>query len=169
MTVEHAVPEMNETLIGSAGALTGKSPQPLPERRAGSRRSPPQSGVGVGGDQPDPGQAAGDQVGEELVPRGPGLGGGHPHAEDLAVPVAVDAGGQQDDGVDHAAAFADLHRQGVGGHERERPSVIQRPVRNSSTIGSRSAAIRDTWDFDSESMPSVLTSLSIRRVLTPAR
>jgi hypothetical protein len=35
MTVEHAVPEMNETLIGSAGALTGKSPQPRPESEPG--------------------------------------------------------------------------------------------------------------------------------------
>ena len=31
------------------------------------------------------------------------------------------------------------------------------------------AAIRDTCDFDSPSMPRVLTSLSIRRVETPAR
>lgn len=35
MTVEHAVPEMNETLVGSAGALTGKSPQPRPESEPG--------------------------------------------------------------------------------------------------------------------------------------
>jgi hypothetical protein len=31
MTVGHAVPEMDETSIGSAGALTGKRPQPRPE------------------------------------------------------------------------------------------------------------------------------------------
>ena len=41
--------------------------------------------------------------------------------------------------------------------------------RNWSTCSSRSAAIRDTCDFDSEWIPSVLTSLSIRRVETPAR
>lgn len=84
--------------------------------------------VGIRGDQPDPRQAAGDEVGEELVPRRPGLGGGDAQAEDLAVPVAVDAGGEQDDGVDDPAAFADLHGERVGGHERERPGRIQRTV-----------------------------------------
>ncbi len=29
--------------------------------------------------------------------------------------------------------------------------------------------MRETWDFDSALMPRVLTSLSIRRVETPAR
>lgn len=41
--------------------------------------------------------------------------------------------------------------------------------RKASTCSSRSAAIRDTWDFDRALMPKVLTSLSIRRVETPAR
>ena len=35
MTVEHAVPEMNKALIGYAGVLTGKSPQPRPESEQG--------------------------------------------------------------------------------------------------------------------------------------
>ena len=34
--------------------------------------------------------------------------------------VVVDSGGQQGHGVDHSSAFADLHRQRVGGDERER-------------------------------------------------
>ena len=50
--------------------------------------------LGVGGDQPHPGQAAGHLVGEELVPRRPGLGRDHAQAEHLAMPVVVDAGGQ---------------------------------------------------------------------------
>jgi hypothetical protein len=37
MTVEHAVPEVNETLSGSAGALTGKSPQPQSKSEPGSK------------------------------------------------------------------------------------------------------------------------------------
>lgn len=41
--------------------------------------------------------------------------------------------------------------------------------RNSLTFSSRSAAMRDTCDFDSELMPRVFTSLSIRLVGTPAR
>ena len=47
-------------------------------------------------------------------------------AEDLAVPVSVDAGRDQDVDVDHPAALADLHRQRVRGHERVRARV-QRP------------------------------------------
>lgn len=56
-----------------------------------------EAGVGVAGDQPDSGQATGDEVGEELVPRRTGFAGGHADAEDLAVAVGVDAGGEQDD------------------------------------------------------------------------
>ena len=81
-----------------------------------------QAGVGVGGDQPDPGQPGG-QVLEERQPRGAGLGRSDLAAEDLPVPVAVDPGGHQHGRVDHAAALADLHRQGVGGHERVRAGV----------------------------------------------
>lgn len=75
-----------------------------------------------------PARAAGDQIGEETVPGRAGLGGRDLHAEDFAVPVAVDAGGQEHDGVDDPAALADLHRQGVGGHERERARLRQRAV-----------------------------------------
>jgi hypothetical protein len=103
---------------------------PLPGRAGQVRRDRlDQPGVGVGGDQADPGQAAGDEVGEELVPRR------HRfrlvatrRPEDLAVPVAVDPGGDQHDGVDHPAAFADLHRQRVRGHERERARLVQGAV-----------------------------------------
>lgn len=84
-----------------------------------------QPGVSVTGDQPNSAQAAGNQVGEELVPRWAGLAGGYPEAQDFAVSVAVDTGGQQHHRVDHPPAFADLHRQRVGGHERERAGGIQ--------------------------------------------
>ena len=49
------------------------------------------------------------------------------------------------------------------------PASVRGRWRKSSTIESRSAAIRDTWDFESPSIPNVFTSLSIRLVLTPAR
>jgi len=115
--------------------------------------------VDGGSDQPDSGQAAGDEVGEELVPPRTGFGCGHAHAEDLPVPVAVDAGGEQDDGVDHAAAFADLLGQGVGGDKGERAGGVEGAgAELLDVLVSRSASIRDTWDFNSESMPSVLTS-----------
>ena len=87
-----------------------------------------QPGVGVRSDQPDPGQTPGHQVGEELVPGRPGLGGGHPQAEDLAVAVAVDPGGNEHHGVDDSPALADFHGQRVGGHERERAGLAQGPV-----------------------------------------
>ena len=84
--------------------------------------------VGVGGDEADPSQAAGDEVGEELVPGRAGLAGRDAHAQDLPAPVRVLAGREHHDRVDDAAAFADLHRQGVGGDERERARVAERPV-----------------------------------------
>ena len=42
------------------------------------------------------------------------------------MPVSVDAGGDQDVGVDHPAALADLHRQRVRGQERVR-ALVQGP------------------------------------------
>lgn len=84
--------------------------------------------MGVGGDEADAGQAAGDEVGEELVPGRAGLVGRDAHAQDFAAPVRVDTRGDEDDGVDHAAAFADLHRQGVGGDEGERPGIPEGAV-----------------------------------------
>jgi hypothetical protein len=81
--------------------------------------------VGVGGDQADPGQTAGDQVSEELVPRCPGLGGGHAQAQDLTVPVTVDAGRDEHDRVDHPSAFSHFHGERVGSHERERSRRIE--------------------------------------------
>lgn len=84
--------------------------------------------MGIAGDQPDPGQAAGHQVSEERVPRRFGLRGCDLQPEDLAVSVAVDAGRDEHDGVDHPAAFSDLHRQRVGGDEGERPGLAQGAV-----------------------------------------
>ena len=81
--------------------------------------------MGVGGDQSDAGQAAGDQVSEERVPRGSGLRGGDLQPQDFAVTVTVDAGRDEDDGVDHPAAFADLHRQRVSSDERERAGLVE--------------------------------------------
>ena len=84
--------------------------------------------MGVGGDEADAGETAGDEVGEELVPGRPGLAGRDAHAQDLPAPVRVLAGREHHDRVDDAAAFADLHRQGVGGDERERPGIPERTV-----------------------------------------
>jgi hypothetical protein len=79
--------------------------------------------VRVAGDQRDAGQAAGDEVLEEAVPARPGLRSAGGHAEDLTEPVGVDAGGDHDRDLDDPAAFADLHRERVGGHKRVRTGV----------------------------------------------
>ncbi len=48
--------------------------------------------------------------------------------EDFAVTIAVDTGRDEDRGVDHPAAFSDLHRQRVGGDEGERARLAQGAV-----------------------------------------
>jgi hypothetical protein len=72
-----------------------------------------QAVVRVGDDELDAGQAAGDQSAQECQPAGAVLGGGDVQAEDLAVPVGVDADRDQRMTVDDAAALADLLGQCV--------------------------------------------------------
>jgi len=74
----------------------------------------------------------------------PGFARGHAQAEHFAVAVIVDAGRERDDGVDHAASFTRVHREGVGGDERERACIVEGAVAKSSWSWSRSAAIRLT-------------------------
>ena len=57
---------------------------------------------------------------QERQPAGAVLGGGDVHAEDLAVPVGVDADGDQRVDVDDPAALADLLGQRVDPDERVR-------------------------------------------------
>ena len=73
-----------------------------------------------------PGQPTSCEAAEEAQPTSTILGGGDVDAEDLPVPVGVDAGGDQHMHRHHPAALTDLHRQRVGGHERVR-AHIQRP------------------------------------------
>ena len=84
--------------------------------------------VGVGSDEANPGEAAGNKVGEERVPRSSGLTRRNPDAEHFASSVSVDPGRDQDDGIDRSAAFTNLHGQGIGGDEGERSRVTQRAV-----------------------------------------
>ncbi len=75
-------------------------------------------------------------------------------AEDLAVPVGVHAGREQRVHVDDPAALAG----------------VQRPRAEVGDLGVEfSAAIVDTCALLSRVIPSVSTSRSIRRVLTPSR
>jgi hypothetical protein len=83
--------------------------------------------VGVAGDQPDPGQAAGDQATQERRPACPVLGAAQLQPEQLPMSVAVTSGGHQHRGVAHPPAFADLHAQRVDPHEHIGAGV-QRPA-----------------------------------------
>jgi hypothetical protein len=100
------------------------SATPLPggtgDGRSDRNREP---GVGVAGDELDAGQAAGGQVAEERQPAGAVLARGDLDAEDLAVPVGIDAG--RDEHVDrhHPPTLTDLEHQGVGRDEGERTGV----------------------------------------------
>ena len=73
-------------------------------------------------------------IGPDLLPdragqvRRGGLARRDPQAKHLTATVGVHPGSNQHDGVDDAAALADLHRQRVGGDERERASVAERAV-----------------------------------------
>ena len=75
----------------------GAAPLPIGAGKGSADRLD-QPAVGVGGDQADAGEAAGDQVAEERQPAGAVLGGGHLQAEDLPVAVGVYPGREQ--GVD---------------------------------------------------------------------
>jgi hypothetical protein len=91
-----------------AGALPGGAGQDRADRVD-------QAGVGVGDDRLDAGQAAGGQGAQEGEPAGAVLGGGDVDAEDLAVPVGVDADRDQCVDVDDAAALADVCQSSSGG------------------------------------------------------
>jgi hypothetical protein len=48
--------------------------------------------MGVGGDQPDDGESAGDQIAEEGEPAGTVFGRGEPQAKAFAIAVSIDSG-----------------------------------------------------------------------------
>ncbi|MDT5072233.1 MAG: hypothetical protein QOH82_1553 [Mycobacterium sp.] len=67
------------------------SAAPLPGRAGqGGADGGQQPRVGIGGDQPDPGQASGGQRPQEGQPAGPVLGRRHVDAQDLPVTLGVD-------------------------------------------------------------------------------
>ncbi len=81
----------------------------------------------------------------------------------------VDADRDQHHGIDHAAGLADLHRQRVGGDEGERTDGVERAVAELLDELVEITAIHETCDLLRDSMSRALTSLSMRRVETPAR
>ena len=76
--------------------VVGAAPLPGRAGQGGADRVD-QAAVGVGDDQPDPGQATGGQRSQERQPAGAVLVGGDVQAEDLAVAVGVDT--DRDQGV----------------------------------------------------------------------
>ena len=87
-----------------------------------------QAQMGVTGHQAHAGQASGDQVSEELVPRRSGLAGRHPYAQHFAMSVIVDSGGNQNRARDDASSFAYFHGQCVSGDEGERSGIVEGPM-----------------------------------------
>jgi hypothetical protein len=97
---------------------------PLPSGAGqGSADRLDQAAVGVGGDQADAGEAAGNQVSEEREPAGAVLSAAHLQAEDLPVAVGVHPGREQGVDVHRATTLPHLHHQRVGGDEGVRPGV----------------------------------------------
>lgn len=86
--------------------------------------------MGITGNQPDPGQTAGDEVGEERVPSAPGFGGGDLRAQDFAVAVVVDAGRHEDHGVDHAATLPHFHGEASAATKVNGPASLRGRWRN---------------------------------------
>jgi hypothetical protein len=79
--------------------------------------------VGVGDDEPDPGQAAGGQRAKEREPAGAVFLGADVQAEDFAVAVGVDPDRDQAGDVHRPPGLADLHRQRVQRHKRIKRTV----------------------------------------------
>jgi hypothetical protein len=103
--VQHRLDPPPARLRGHAhevGGVAGATPMPAGAGNRGADRVDP-SGLRVGGDQLDPGQAAGGQRADEGQPTGAVLSVGDLHTEDLAVSVGVDPGGDQGVHVDHPA------------------------------------------------------------------
>jgi hypothetical protein len=117
------------TLGGGGHQVRGVVGAAALPRRPGQGRSQggDQAGVGVGGHQGDPGQAAGGQIAAERQPAGTVFGRRHVHAEDLPVAVGVHPAGDQDVHVDHPAALAHLHRQRIRRQKRVR-ALVERPA-----------------------------------------
>lgn len=91
-------------------------PAPLPDRTGqirGNRLHQPW--MGVRGHQPDPVQAAGNQISEECIPRGLGLASCDLDPEHFPASVGVDPGGDQRHRVDDPATFTNFHHQHVRG------------------------------------------------------
>ena len=123
--------------------------------------------VGVGDHECDPREPVGHQAPQERRPARPVLGAEHVEAQDLAVAVGVDPGGDDRGHRDHPAALSHLVEQGVEPQVGVGPGV-EGPVGNSATLASRFLASSETWDLDIPSIPMARTRSSTRRVETPS-
>ena len=83
--------------------------------------------MGVRGYQPDSGQAAGYQIGEERVPRRTDLTARNLHPERFTAPIRVAPVATSMTALS-TLPFTRLHRQRGRGHQRERASLLEEPV-----------------------------------------
>ena len=79
--------------------------------------------MGVGDDERHPGEPAGHQAAQKGRPARPVLGGEDVEAEDLSVPLGVDAGGDDGRHADHPAALSHLVEQRVHPHVGVGPGI----------------------------------------------
>jgi hypothetical protein len=115
-------------------------PAPLP-RRTGQRRTDRarEAAMGVGDDQPHPGQPAGGQRPQERQPAGTILVRRDVQAENIAAAVGVDPDRDQGVHVHRLAAFTHLDDQGVRPHEPV-TGAVKRPVPERLHLRSRCCA-----------------------------
>jgi hypothetical protein len=110
------------------------------------------------------------EVAEERQPAGAVLAGGDLDAEDLAVPVGVDAGRDQHVHRHHPAALADLeHVSASAATNVNGPASVEPAGAELLDVLVELLGHLETCDLLRPVMPRVCTSLSIRRVDTPSR
>ena len=143
------------------------APLPRGARQHGGDRVH-QPGVVSAGHQRHAGQAAGSQAAQERHPACAVLGAGHVDAQDLAVPLSIDAGRDQAVHVHRPAALADL-LVSASIHTKVYGLASSGRFRKLAASSSRSAAMALTCDLDRPTTPREAASFSTRRVETPSR
>ena len=123
------------------GRVVGSAALPGRPGQAGAHGGQ-QPGVGIGGNQFDPGQPAGGQRPQEREPAGAVFGGGDVDAQDFAIALGVDPDRDQRVHVDHPTLLADLETRASAATNVYGPPSSGR-LRNASTAVSSSLAITD--------------------------
>jgi hypothetical protein len=123
--------------------------------------------VGVAGDQPDSGQAAGDQATKERRPACPVLGAAQLQPSSSRYPSALQAVATST-AVLHTRPPSRTFMLNASTHTNPYGPASSGRLRHASTTSSSSAQIRDTCDLEIPSSPIARATSSTRRVDTPS-